>query len=116
MIEELEIWSRQRTSPEVQAIFDSHGVPASPYRTVKEAMADPQLAHRQSFAEVRDKGGSFRVLNPPFRLSAASVAARPFVAALGEHSAPVLGELGYRPDDIAALAAAGVTQPDATGR
>jgi CoA:oxalate CoA-transferase len=107
LIDELEIWSKQLTSAEVQAIFDSHGVPASPYRTVKEAMADPQLAHRRSLAEVHDRGGTFRVLNPPFRFSAASAAARPFVAALGEHNQAVLGDLGYGPREIAALAPAG---------
>ena len=105
LIEELEIWSKTLTSAEVQKIFERHGVPSSPYRTVKEAMADPQLAHRGSLAEVRDEGGSFRVLNPPFRMSVATAAARPFVAALGEHTAAVLGELGYGQRDIAALAA-----------
>jgi crotonobetainyl-CoA:carnitine CoA-transferase CaiB-like acyl-CoA transferase len=106
-IEELEIWSRARTTAEVQAAFDSHGVPGSPYRTVKEAMADPQLAHRGAFAEVHDEGGSFQALNPPFRFSGATAAARPWVAALGEHTAAVLGELGYAPRDITALAGSG---------
>src|SRR6266513_3515210 len=77
LIEEIEAWSGTRTSAEVQAIFDRHGVPSSPYRTVKEAMADPQLAHRGSLAEVHDAGGTFLALNPPFRMSAATVAARP---------------------------------------
>ena len=110
LIEELEIWSKAHTSAEVQAAFDSHGVPSSPYRTVKEAMADPQLAHRGSLAEVHDQGGSFRVLNPPFRFSAARAAAQPWVAALGEHTAAVLGDLGYAPRAIAALAGAGDRQ------
>jgi CoA:oxalate CoA-transferase len=110
-IEELEIWSKAHTTAEVQAALDSHGVPGSPYRTVKEAMADPQLAHRGSLAEVHDQGGSFRVLNPPFRFSAAAAAAQPWVAALGEHTAAVLGELGYAPRDIAALAGSGDTAP-----
>jgi CoA:oxalate CoA-transferase len=108
-IEEVEVWSGARSSAEVQAVFDAHGVPASPYRTVKEAMADPQLAHRGAFAEIHDAGGSFRALNPPFRLSQASAAARPFVAALGEHSKTVLTELGYSEPEIGALVAAGVT-------
>src|SRR5205085_1405380 len=47
---------------------------------------------------------------PTFRnRAAASAAAQPFVAALGEHSAPVLGELGYSAGDITALADAGIT-------
>src|SRR5713101_4687604 len=35
LIDELETWSAQLSSAEVQAVFDRHGVPASPYRTVK---------------------------------------------------------------------------------
>jgi CoA:oxalate CoA-transferase len=103
LIDELETWSKELTSAEVQAVFDRHQVPGSPYRTVKEAMADPQLAHRGSFTEVHDQGGSFRALNPPFRFSAAATAAQPWVAALGEHNEAVLGELGYGPREIAAL-------------
>src|SRR5712692_10482406 len=104
LIDELELWSRELATSEVQAVFDRHGVPSSPYRTVKEAMADPQIAHRRSLTEVYDRGGGFQVLNPPFRFSGASAAAQPFVAALGEHGATVLGELGYGAAEIAALA------------
>ena len=113
LIEEVEAWSSRLSSAEVQAIFDRHGVPASPYRTVKQALEDPQLAHRASLTEVRDRGGGFRVLNPPFRLSAAEASARPWVAALGEHTAAVLGDLGYAAGDIAALAETGAIRLDA---
>src|SRR5206468_7013054 len=58
LIDELEVWSKGLTSAEVQKVFDRHGVPSSPYRTVKEAMDDPQLAHRGSFAEIHDGGGT----------------------------------------------------------
>jgi CoA:oxalate CoA-transferase len=108
LIDELEVWSRRHNSVEVQAIFDRHGVPSSPYRTVREALQDPQIDHRGALAEVHDSGGSFRVLNPPFRFSAMRAAVQPRVAALGEDSAAVLGEFGYAPDEIAALAEAGV--------
>ncbi|HEV8029861.1 MAG TPA: CoA transferase [Stellaceae bacterium] len=107
LIEELEAWSTTLAKADVQAIFDRHGVPASPYRTVKEAMADPQLAYRQAFTEIHDRGGSFRALNPPFRLSAGEAKARPFVAALGEHTAAVLAEAGFTAAEIAAFAQAG---------
>ena len=103
LIEELECWSRERTVREVQALFDRHGVPSSPYRTVKEAMTDPQLGHRRAFAEIRDAGGTFRALNPPFRMSGATAAARPYAAALGEHTEELLAEIGYTPAEIAAL-------------
>lgn len=103
LVDELELWSTTLTTAEVQAVFDRHGVPSSPYRTVKEAMADPQLAHRQAFAEIVDAGGGFQALNPPFRLSAARAAAQPYVAALGEHTKEVLAEIGYTAHEIAAL-------------
>ena len=109
LMDELEEWSKTLPTAEVQAIFERNGVPSSPYRTVKEAMADPQLTHRHALTEVHDKGGSFLALNPPFRLSASRAAAQPFVAALGEHSTSVLAEIGYSPDEIAALAEAGIT-------
>src|SRR5437763_2062175 len=114
LIDELESWSSQLPKAEVQAIFDKHGVPSSPYRTVKEAMDDPQLAHRGSFTEIHDKGGRFRALNPPFRMSNAAAAAKPFVAALGEHTEAVLAELGYTQGEIAAFAEAGITAAPST--
>ncbi|HUC70643.1 MAG TPA: CoA transferase [Stellaceae bacterium] len=103
LVDELELWSKTLTTAEVQAVFDRHGVPSSPYRTVKEAMADPQLAHRDAFVEVADAGGAFLALNPPFRMSAAPVAAQPFAAALGEHTKEVLAELGYTAAEIGEL-------------
>ena len=109
LIVELESWSSQLPKAEVQAIFDKHGVPSSPYRTVKEAMADPQLAHRGSLAEIHDRGGTFRALNPPFRMSNAETVAKPFVVSLGENTEAVLAELGYTPDEIATFAKSGIT-------
>jgi len=109
LMDELEEWSTTLPTAEVQAIFDRHGVPSSPYRTVAEAMQDPQLAHRHSLAEIHDKGGAFLALNPPFRMTQSRAAAVPHVAALGEDSKAVLTEAGYTLAEIAALAEAGVT-------
>ena len=103
LIDELEEWSKERSTAEVQAVFDRHGVPSSPYRTVREAMADPQLAHRRAFAEIQDAGGTFQALNPPFLMSDTPAAACPHVASLGENSEEVLAGIGYSPSQIAAL-------------
>ena len=106
-MDELEDWSRTLTTDECHAVFERHGVPCARYRTVEEAMVDPQLAHRGAFATVRDAGGDFRALNPPFRFSDAPVAAQPFAAGLGEHTDDLLVEAGYAPDEIAAFRKAG---------
>ncbi len=108
LIDELEQWSTKLTTAEVEAALNQAGVPCSAYRTVAEALADPQLEHRRALAEVHDAGGSFKVVNPPFRLSDGDTTVRNFAAALGEHSRAVLGELGYSPAAIDALFASGV--------
>jgi crotonobetainyl-CoA:carnitine CoA-transferase CaiB-like acyl-CoA transferase len=70
------------------------GVPASAYRTIKEALADPQLAHRQALSSVEDGGGSFRVLNLPFRMTGADTTPSKTMAELGEHTDALRDEIG----------------------
>ena len=107
LIDELEIWSSTVTTAECQAAFDREGVPSSPYRTVREVMDDPQLAHRGALATVRDHGGEFKVMNPPFRFSDTSVAVGSTVSALGEDTKAVLDAAGYTEEEIGKLAASG---------
>ena len=108
LVDELELWSSSVTTAECQAAFDREGVPSSPYRSVREVLADPQLAHRGALATVEDAGGSFQVINPPFRFSDATVAAGEYAAGLGENTRAVLDAAGYSENEIAALAASGV--------
>jgi crotonobetainyl-CoA:carnitine CoA-transferase CaiB-like acyl-CoA transferase len=100
----VEEWSRSVTTAESIAALNEYGVPSSAYRTVAEALADPQLAHRGALTEVEDGGGTFRVLNLPFRMSGAKVAARKRMATLGEHTRAYLKETGLSEDEIAAFA------------
>ena len=109
-VDELELWSTTLTTAECQTAFDANGVPASPYRSVREVMDDPQLRHRGAFAEVRDHGGTFKVLNPPFRLSDAHIQVGDFAAALGEHGQAILQNAGYSPEDIDRLSNAGIVR------
>ena len=104
----LETWSTTLPTAGCQAAFDAQGVPASPYRTVKEVLADPQLAHRDALAEVQDKGGSFKVVKPPFRMSNARVEVARFAASLGEHTREILEAAGYAGDEIEKMSAAGI--------
>jgi crotonobetainyl-CoA:carnitine CoA-transferase CaiB-like acyl-CoA transferase len=102
-MEGVEAWSRTLTTAKCLDALNGAGVPSSAYRTVAEALADPQLAHRRSLAEVEDNGGKFRVMNMPFRMSGAKVAAGKRVSTLGEHTRALLKETGFSEQQIAAF-------------
>jgi crotonobetainyl-CoA:carnitine CoA-transferase CaiB-like acyl-CoA transferase len=94
LMDAVEAWSRQLTAEQCLAGLNRAGVPSSAYRTVAQALADPQLAHRGALADVEDGGGTFKVMNQPFRMSGARVAAGRRAATLGEHTRALLEEAG----------------------
>ena len=104
----IENWSRGLTRDQCLQALEQHGVPSSPYRSVKQALDDPQLVHRQALAQVSDRGGVFNALNPPFRFSETAVGAGSHAAALGEHTREVLREIGYDDAAIAGLRERGI--------
>ena len=71
----VEAWSRSVTTEQCLAALNREGVPSSAYGTGEQALSDPQLAHRGALAEVEDGAGTFRMMNLPFRMSGAKVAA-----------------------------------------
>ena len=103
LMEGVEGWSGAVTTEQCLIALNAAGVPSSAYRTVAQALGDPQIAHRGALAEVEDGGGSFKVLNLPFRMSGASVSAAKRMATLGEHTVAYLRETGLSEDEIAAF-------------
>ena len=103
LMDEFEAWSKKLGNADCLWALGANGVPAAAYRTVREAMNDPQLAHRSAFSEVRDGGGTFRALNPPFRMSRSAAFAGTHAPALGEHTRPVLGPAGFTDAEVDAL-------------
>jgi crotonobetainyl-CoA:carnitine CoA-transferase CaiB-like acyl-CoA transferase len=103
LMEGVETWSRALSTPACLAALNDSGVPSSAYRTVAEALSDPQLAHRGALSEVEDEGGAFKVMNLPFRMSEARVAAGKRAATLGEHTVAMLRQSGLSEPEIAAF-------------
>jgi crotonobetainyl-CoA:carnitine CoA-transferase CaiB-like acyl-CoA transferase len=103
LMDGVEAWSRTVTTERCLVALNGEGVPSSAYRTVAEALNDPQIAHRRALSEVEDDGGCFRVLNLPFRMSGADVSAGKRIATLGEHTRALLKETGYSEEQIAAF-------------
>jgi crotonobetainyl-CoA:carnitine CoA-transferase CaiB-like acyl-CoA transferase len=103
LMQGVESWSRAVTTKQCLAALNDDGVPCSAYRTVGEALSDPQIAHRGALSEVEDNGGSFKVLNLPFRMSGAKVSAAKRMATLGEHTVAYLRETGLSEGEIAAF-------------
>ncbi len=104
LMDSVEQWSRAVTTEKCLVALNERGVPSSAYRTVAEALRDPQIAHRGALAEVEDGGGTFKVLNLPFRMSGAKVSAGRRISTLGEHTRAYLKETGFSDDEIAGFA------------
>jgi crotonobetainyl-CoA:carnitine CoA-transferase CaiB-like acyl-CoA transferase len=100
----VESWSRAVTTGKCLDDLNVEGVPCSAYRTVAEALNDPQIVHRGALSEVVDGGGTFKVLNLPFRMSGANVSPAKRMATLGEHTVAYLRETGRSDAQIAAFA------------
>jgi crotonobetainyl-CoA:carnitine CoA-transferase CaiB-like acyl-CoA transferase len=103
MMQGVESWSRGVSTQECLVALNAEGVPASAYRTVAEALRDPQLVHRRALSEVEDAGGTFRVLNVPFRMSGADVRPAGRMATLGEHTRALLREAGLSDEQLASF-------------
>lgn len=85
-------------------MLEAAGVPCGPINTVDEAFADPQIRHRQMALQLQDSAGQpVPQVACPIRMAGTPLEYALAPPKLGEHSATILGELGYTPLQIAAL-------------
>ena len=105
----LAAWLRPLSSSEALALLEAAHIPCAKYRTVGEAVDDPQLASRGMITETPDAAGALRVPNSPFLFSHTQAAAQPWVAAVGQHNREILGSvLGYPVSRLEQLESDGV--------
>lgn len=93
-----------RTRAEWLVALTARGIPSSPVHTLGELSAHAQT--EQSGMILHDD--TFRTVASPVRIDGARLDLRSRPPALGEHSRPVLSELGFTNDKIDTLIAEGV--------
>jgi crotonobetainyl-CoA:carnitine CoA-transferase CaiB-like acyl-CoA transferase len=103
-------WTQEHSAQEAEAMLQARGVPASAVQNSQELYSDPQLSHRGHFVKLPDplhgtttvEGSRFRLSRTPARVECAG-------PTLGRDNQYVLETiLGYSPERIAALMAAGI--------
>lgn len=89
--------------------LEKAGVPCGVLQTYDQVFRDPHLDARKFFPEAPHKKlGPVKQLGSPMRFSETPTQMVRAGPPLGEHSAQVLQDFGYAPEDIRALADAGV--------
>jgi crotonobetainyl-CoA:carnitine CoA-transferase CaiB-like acyl-CoA transferase len=102
---------RQRTATEWMRLLNDAGVPCGPVYRVDEVFADPQVKHL-ALTEAVDhpKLGPLRLIRNAVRMTGAASTLRSAAPDAGDHTDPVLTDLGYTPDEIGQLHANGAVE------
>lgn len=96
---------KTRTQAEWLERLEKAGVPAGPVMSVTEMFDDPHAQARDMIPTVEhSKLGPVKTLGLPIKLSETPGKVASAAPVFGQHTADVLGEYGYSPEQIAAFA------------
>jgi crotonobetainyl-CoA:carnitine CoA-transferase CaiB-like acyl-CoA transferase len=102
----LERTFRTRTRDEWFELLKDKDISVGKVNTLEEALADPQVAHRNMVVEIEAPdlpSRRVRQVGMPFHLSETPGQVRHVGSVTGQHTGEVLGSLGYTPEQVADL-------------
>lgn len=106
--ENLRQWTSEHTREWLYREGQAHGVPIAPYLTPAEVFDSPQQRERDFYVHIgHPEAGDYEYAGLPLRMGETPPIVRR-APLLGEHNAEVFGNLGYAPEELTALARAGV--------
>jgi crotonobetainyl-CoA:carnitine CoA-transferase CaiB-like acyl-CoA transferase len=104
---------QERTVDEWEHLLNQAGIPSGPIYRIDQAMAHPQVLHREMVVEVpHPTMGTVRLLGLPVKLSETPGAVRLAPPLLGQHTQEVLAEIGVTSDELRQLRMRGVIGRD----
>jgi crotonobetainyl-CoA:carnitine CoA-transferase CaiB-like acyl-CoA transferase len=90
-------------------ILAEHDIPAAPTQSTREFMKDPAVLHHNMIVSYEHPElGPLTLMGQPLRFSESRVADAGPPPVLGQHTAEVLREVGYRDEEIADLCRRGI--------
>ena len=95
-------WCAERTRNQAMIELERARVPCGPIYNLDEVLNDPQVSARKIIGKMKFSGSGkpVPVANTPLHLSASPPQLRRSAPTLGQHTAEVLSELGFSPQEI----------------
>lgn len=107
---------KKRTTQQWRTELEAAGVPCGPINNVAQVFEDPHvLARGMVTSFTHPRAGEVKTVGVPVKLSRTPGDTPKPPPLLGQHTYELLGELGYSPEEIEALASLGIIEGNSEG-